>query len=740
MFSTDGFDTVDDAPLVMSSTENNTHGARRDGERSRFLSRENIVTMIKTTVVLSALFLSIWAVVLNHSYEQDDSTTDNQPTILVETEGREADVYCPEGGADIFLGTDFDGNGQLSIDEITTSTKVCHGQQGLSGPQGQRGVDGNDGTNGNASLVNLTAISPGGECSLGGILIESGMDGNQNLRLDEDEIESTAHVCDGQLGGEGPEGQQGQQGLNGTQGHSALIEQHAAPSSICPKGIVMQFGIDDGTDRGIANDGLLHDDEVRDSLRICSEQLYEGLTGDIFANTGDSMSSVCDKSSWSHLSSKYIFSATDGTNGCELWVLNDENIPSLLSDIHPSSDSIPGRELGIHAFDTQSGPRFFFDADDGVHGREMWVSDGTPVGTTMLGDMETGDAIDWSIELTSWMDGAVFTTRGQHDHRMWWTNGSVTTSIWQAPWFSSTASSALINKSVELSSLGHGLLQGDDFGLWFAAKDATYGLEMMFLSNEGVLHVYDLQPFGDSSPSNGLPLEDGFVVAASDGTGRQLAKLDRNGGFQWLTSIAKEGTTTPVSVMAPAFGIQLLSNNLVFDVVYRGADTTLFSYSLDTGFLQELNSNILAPGHSNDVVNNGHMIWFDCVLSSTGMELCQTDGTVSGTKLTIDLLPGVSPSQPRSMAYVDSTLYVLARGLDDTGTNSGHALWSIQGHSAELVMDVWTGLGNNSDAGTYGQLTATSSHLLFVADDGLHGHELHQYLRASIRDQWMVWD
>jgi len=55
-------------------------------------------------------------------------------------------------------------------------------------------------------------------------------------------------------------------------------------------------------------------------------------------------------------------------------------------------------------------------------------------------------------------------------------------------------------------------------------------------------------------------------------------------------------------------------------------------------------------------------------------------------------------------------------------------------------MDVWTGIGNNSDAGTYGQLTATSSHLLFVADDGLHGHELHQYLRASIRDQWMVWD
>ena len=48
--------------------------------------------------------------------------------------------------------------------------------------------------------------------------------------------------------------------------------------------------------------------------------------------------------------------------------------------------------------------------------------------------------------------------------------------------------------------------------------------------------------------------------------------------------------------------------------------------------------------------------------------------------------------------------------------------------------------GNDSDAGNYGDLIATSNHLLFVADDGIHGHELHQYLRSFIRNQWMVWD
>ena len=736
MFTTDGFDTVDVTPEFMSSVENNTQGARRDDRRSRFLSRENIVKMLKTTVVLSALILSIWSIVLHNTVEPIESTDEESP-ILVETEGREADVYCPEGGADIFLGTDFNGDGKLSATEITSSTKVCHGQQGLSGPQGQSGFNGENGTNGNSSLVNLTALSPGIPCQFGGIQIESGVDSNHNLYLDENEVETTAHVCDGQLGDEGPEGQQGE---DGSQGYSALIEQHPAPTSVCPKGIVMQFGVDDGTDQATANDGILHQDEVKESLRICSEQLYEGLTGDIFSNFGDSMSTVCDQSEWSDSSSVYVFSATNGFAGCELWVLDEENIPSMLMDIHASGDSVPGKEIGIHAVDTERGVRFFFDADDGINGRELWVSDGTSVGTTLLGDMEQGDAIDWTSEITSWMNGVVFTTDGSQGKRMWWSNGSVTTSIWQAPWFSSSASSNLVNQSTTLSSFGEGLLYGDAHGLWFAGKEAQMGLEMMFLSADGLLHIYDLQPFGDSSPSEGLSVEDGFIVAAGDGTGRQLAKLDRDGDFQWLTSITREGTTTPISVIAPAFGIQKLGDVIVFDAVHRNADATLFAYSLTTGNLQELSSTIFAPGHSNEVVTDGSTIWFDCVLGHTGMEICQTDGTVSGTTLTVDLIPGVSTSQPRSMVFVDSVLYVLAQGLDQSGTNSGHALWSIEGNTASLALDVWSGTGNDSSAGAYGQLTVTSSHLLFIADDGQHGHELHQFLRPSIQNQWIVWD
>lgn len=718
----------------MSSSENNNQTARGDRQQNRFLSLENAKRILKTTVVLSALLLSIWAVVLNQALEPLSNEDTEEKAILVETEGRESDVYCPEGGADIFLGTDFDGNGKLSADEITSSTKVCHGQQGLSGPQGQQGYDGSNGEHGNGSLVNLTAISPGIPCSFGGIQVQSGIDINRNQYLDSEEVQTTAHICDGQLGDDGPIGEQGN---NGSQGYSALIDQQPAPTALCSKGVVMRFGVDDGIDRGIAGDGLLHEDEVRESLRICSEQLYQGIVGDLNLGVTNGHSSTCSQISFSN---KVLTSGNNGINGCELWMLDVDNTPLLLKDIHSSGDSIPGKILGIQSMETERGLRFVFDADDGIHGRELWVTDGTSSGTLMVGDIETGDGIDYSSEITEWMNGVVFTTNGQQGQRMWWTNGSVTTSIWQAPWLTSSASSDLMNQSVSLSSLGQNMLLGDENRLWFAAKESNIGLEVMQLDSDGTMTMYDLHPFGDSSPSKALVSNNGLVVVAGDGTGRQLAHLDGSGGVQWLTSMTKEGTTTPVTTMAPKFGLHQIGDTILFDAVYRGADATLFSYSFATSNLLELSSTILAPGHSLEPVSNGHTIWFDCVIASTGMELCQTDGTEQGTHLTIDLMQGVSSSLPRALMYTDSTLYVLAQGIDQTGTNSGHALWAIDGQTASVVFDPYAGIGNDSSAGTYGGLIASSTHIFFIADDGVHGHELHQYLLPSIQDDWVVWN
>ncbi len=47
----------------------------------------------------------------------------------------------------------------------------------------------------------------------------------------------------------------------------------------------------------------------------------------------------------------------------------------MLADINPGAGS--SRPLGAFVFEN----RFYFTADDGTSGRELWATDGTPAGT-----------------------------------------------------------------------------------------------------------------------------------------------------------------------------------------------------------------------------------------------------------------------------------------------------------------------------------------------------------------------
>ena len=91
---------------------------------------------------------------------------------------------------------------------------------------------------------------------------------------------------------------------------------------------------------------------------------------------------------------RILFSATDPIHGTELWVsdLTAEGT-QLAADINTTlqgfGSSSPGSSLGPFQgnFAVLGEGRAVFVADDGVHGREAWISDGTPEGTQMLADI-----------------------------------------------------------------------------------------------------------------------------------------------------------------------------------------------------------------------------------------------------------------------------------------------------------------------------------------------------------------
>ncbi|NBP83420.1 hypothetical protein EBU60_06125, partial [bacterium] len=70
-----------------------------------------------------------------------------------------------------------------------------------------------------------------------------------------------------------------------------------------------------------------------------------------------------------------------GTNGVELWKSDGtEAGTTMVKDINLSGDSTP-QEL------TVLGNAIYFRANNGTNGVELWKSDGTSVGTTMVYDM-----------------------------------------------------------------------------------------------------------------------------------------------------------------------------------------------------------------------------------------------------------------------------------------------------------------------------------------------------------------
>ncbi|NVJ15612.1 ELWxxDGT repeat protein [Myxococcus sp. AM010] len=80
------------------------------------------------------------------------------------------------------------------------------------------------------------------------------------------------------------------------------------------------------------------------------------------------------------------FTADDGTHGRELWRSSGTggSGTSLVKDIHPG---LVGSEISNL---TRVGNRLFFAADDGVHGYELWVTDGTSAGTYLVKDIYPG--------------------------------------------------------------------------------------------------------------------------------------------------------------------------------------------------------------------------------------------------------------------------------------------------------------------------------------------------------------
>lgn len=375
---------------------------------------------------------------------------------------------------------------------------------------------------------------------------------------------------------------------------------------------------------------------------------------------------------------------------------------SMVKDINPGSNT--SYFSGFPAPKSLNG-QLYFPADEGIHGLELWKTDGTEGNTNMVKDIRLGNSADLAY-LTDLNGTLFFAARDEeHGQELWKSDGTV-------------AGTRLVKDIFpgEDTSLPREITILNDNIYFGARKDRNlYGLWKSDGTAEGTIQVHSFT----EPPANLVTINGLLYFTVGDVTpGSGLWKSD---GTNTGTVLVKNtGSNTELDLLRHFSA----ANNFLFftatDDIHGNELWRTDGTESGTILVKDINPGISTSSSRNLIAFQGD-IYFSAS-EGTGGQLWKSNGTEAGTYLVKNIRLG--SSNPSNFKVVNDTLYFYAR--DD---NHGEELWKTDGSEAGtvLVKDIYPGeLGSIASGFIVGLLDSASLNniLYFSATDGVNGFEV----------------
>ena len=376
----------------------------------------------------------------------------------------------------------------------------------------------------------------------------------------------------------------------------------------------------------------------------------------------------------------------------------------------------------------------YFVGKDSVNGAELWRSDGTTAGTFMVKNINPGpyDGAKEFYQTPVVMNGKIYFigSASASGNELWKTDGTTTGTTMVKDIHTGTSGGCDFTE--------HFTVMGNK--IYFAADNGSHALELWVSdgTSTGTKMVSDINSGGVSSdPFQLTPLGSLLIFEAESGnTGREIFKSD---GTQTGTSLLKDIFINPGSSSYP-YAITACGNNCFFyaDNFSNGKELwKTDGTSNGTSLVKDLWPGITGSQCSSyslmhpDLISlNDSILIFDACIDTFGDELLRSDGTASGSWLVKDINPGLNAgADVCHPVLVDGRIYFFA--TDDLGTN----IWQTDGTATGTIRltdlsSLGVSLFNPNNFLYY-----WNNSLYFEGTDSAHGSELWKYdLPVGIND------